>query len=253
VTRAKFAVLALIAPALVSHTAHAQDEFEIQVYDVETAPRNEPGIEVHLNEHLMSGAADQTHLTFEPHYGLRGWLELGGYFQRSLDTTGDLDFAGVKLRAKLRWPERLWCERIGLAVNFELSDVPPQFEPNQWGSEIRPIAELRESWLYAAVNPILSTDLAGRLAGRPQFEPAAKLSAIVRDDLTIGAQAYGAFGPVDSLGEEDVERLYAVVDVSGSWWDLNVGVGAARGNGDHPVGKLIFGAHPRPPPKPHNR
>ncbi len=222
-----------------------KDEFEIRVYDVETALRGEPGIEVHVNEHLLPGP-DQTHVTFEPHYGLRSWLELGGYFQTSVSTTGDVEYAGVKLRAKLRWPRRLWCERLGLAINFELSDVPPVFEPNQWGSEIRPIADLYIGRLYAAINPIISTDLAGSLAGRPQFEPAAKLAVVITPSLMVGVEGYGAFGPIDALGaDEDVVRGYVVADLKGSWWDLNLGVGATHGIGDHPIAKLIFGAHPK--------
>jgi hypothetical protein len=241
-----WAVGGAIAAVAVVRPAHAQDEFEIQVYDVETAPRGEPGIEVHLNEHLLPGVPDQTHITFEPHYGLKAWLELGGYFQSSVSTAGDVTYAGVKLRAKLRWPRRLWCERLGLAINFELSDVPPVFEPNQWGSEVRPIADLRVGRIYAAVNPIVSTDLAGALAGRPQFEPAAKLAVVISDAVMVGVEGYGAFGPIDALGaDEDVVRGYVVVDLKGSWWDLNLGVGATYGLGDHPIAKLIFGAHPK--------
>ncbi|HUJ59373.1 MAG TPA: hypothetical protein VLX92_12800 [Kofleriaceae bacterium] len=225
-------------------TARAQDEFEIQVYDVETARRGDPGLEVHLNEHLFPAAPDETHLTLEPHYGLRDWLELGGYFQTSLSTTGDLEYAGVKLRTKLRWPDRLWDGRLGLAINFELSNVPARFEPNVWGSEVRSIVDFKERWFYAAVNPIVSTDLAGKLAGHPQLEPAVKLGVQVARRVMLGAEGYAGFGPVDALGSENVLRAFAVADVRGAWWDLNVGVGINHGIADHPIGKLIFGIHP---------
>jgi hypothetical protein len=224
--------------------ARAQDEFEIQVYDVETARIGEPGLEVHVNEHLLAHAPDQTHLTLEPHYGLRDWAELGGYFQTSFATNGELDYAGVKLRLKMRWPRRVWSDRLGLAINFEISAVPARFEPNVWGSEIRPIADFRVGRLYAAVNPIVSTDLAGALAGRPQFEPAAKLGVRVVDTWMVGIETYGAFGPFDALGSTAVERAFGVLDVSGSWWDLNFGVGVNHGSPDHPIVKLIFGLHP---------
>ena len=237
-------LLAIFVVVAVPRTAHAQDEFEIQVYDVETAPEGEPGIELHLNQHLLRMEPDATHLTFEPHYGLRDWAELGGYFQTSLTTTGELAYAGVKLRTKLRVPHRLWDDRIGLAINFEISDVPKQFEPNQWGSEIRPIADLRCGPIYAAVNPIIDTDLAGTLAGHPQLEPAAKLAYVANDTAMFGVEAYGAFGPVDALGNNSVESGYITVDLHGRQWDLNVGIGASHGSGDHPVGKLILGIHP---------
>lgn len=234
------AVIGLLALTAV---AHAQDEFEIQVYDVETAKLGEPGLELHLNHHLIQGAPDATHLTFEPHYGLRGWAELGGYFQTSLTTTGELAYAGVKLRTKLRWPDRVWCGRVGLAINLEISDVPASFEPNVWGSEVRPVVDLRVGRVYASVNPIVSTDLGGVLAGHPQLEPAAKLAVVVHHGVMVGVEAYGAFGPVDALGSVDVVRAFGVVDVSGTRWDLDVGIGASHGTSDHPIGKLIFGIH----------
>lgn len=224
--------------------AHAQDAFEIQVYDADTAKDGEAGIEVHLNQHLIHAAPDQTHLTLEPHYGVTDWFEAGGYFQTSLTTTGDLAYAGVKLRAKLRWPHRAWNQRVGLAINFELSAVPAQFEPNVWGSEVRPIAELKAGRWYAAINPILSTDLAGSLAGHPQFEPAAKLAIVLPDEVMIGVEAYGAYGPIDDLGSEDVTRAFAVVDLHRKSWDANVGLGASWNSPDHPIAKLIVGIHP---------
>ena len=229
---------------LLPAVAHAPDAFEIQVYDVETAPAGDPGLEVHVNHHLIHAAPDETHLTFEPHYGLTGWAELGGYFQNALTTTGDFAYAGIKLRTKLRWPERVWQDRLGLAINFEVSDVPARFEANQWGSEIRPIVDLRVARVYAAVNPIVAIDLEGALSGRPQLEPAAKLGYVASDRAMFGVELYGAFGPIDALGDENVERAFAVVDLRGPHWDLNAGIGASRGSPDHPIGKLIVGIHP---------
>jgi hypothetical protein len=235
--RAVVVALVLVRPA------HAQDEFEIQVYDAATAPAGEPGLEIHLNHHLIHDAPDQTHLTLEPHYGALAWLELGGYLQSSLATGGNLEYAGVKLRAKLRWPERVWDRRLGLAINFEVSAVPWRFEANAGGIEVRPIVDLQAGRVYAAINPIVSIDTDGANGGHPQLEPAAKLSVVVDAHAMLGVEAYGAFGPIDGLGS-GVERLFAVLDLRGSWWDLNAGLGVNRGSPDHPIAKIIFGVHP---------
>jgi hypothetical protein len=236
--------LALLGLVLASSPAHAQDEFEIQVYDVETARRGEAGLELHLNHHLIHGAPDQTHLTFEPHYGLASWLELGGYLQTALTTAGDFAYAGVKLRLKARWPRRVWEERIGLAANVEISAVPARFEPNVWGGEARPVVDLLVGGFYAAVNPIIDFDLRGDVAGHPQLQPAVKVGVVITPALMIGVEAYGAYGPVDDLGREKVERVFGVVDVKGRWWSLDAGIGASWGLPDHPIGKLIFGLDP---------
>jgi hypothetical protein len=218
---------AVIVVALAG-TAHAQDQFEIQVYDAATAPRGDPGLELHVNYHAITGAPDQLHTTFEPHYGLADWAELGGYLQ-----TSNAAYAGVKLRLKLRWPRRVWNGRLGFAINGEVSAVPPRFEPDVWGSEVRPIVELVVGRLYAAANPIVSIDLRN---GHPDFEPCGKLAAKVTTALSVGAEAYT--GP-------DLTRLYGVVDVTGSWWDLEVAGGWSWGSADHAVVKLIVGFHPK--------
>jgi len=227
--------------------ARAQDAFEIQVYDSETAARGEPGLEVHVNQHVIDAATDETHLTFEPHYGLAAWAELGGYFQTSVTATGDLAYAGVKLRLKLRRPHRLWADRIGLALNGELSAVPARFEPDTWGSEVRPIIDLTIGRLYAAFNPIFAIDLQGELAGHPLVEPAAKLTVRLATAIAVGVEAYGAFGPIDDLGSEHASRLFGVVDLTGAggWWDVNIGGGYGWGSPEHVVAKVIFGVHPR--------
>jgi hypothetical protein len=235
---------ALLLVVAGSSVAYAQDPFEIQVYDVETAHQGEPGLEIHINEHLIKGAPDQTHTTFEPHYGLRDWLELGGYLQSSVATGERYTFAGAKLRLKARLPKRYWDDRLGFAINGELSIVPSQFEPAVYGSEIRPIAELRMRRLFAAINPILTTDLAGDFAGHPQFEPCAKLAWLVTPALGLGVEGYAALGPLDDLGAESVEQAFGVVDINARAWSLEVGVGVNHGSADHPVGKLIFGIHP---------
>jgi hypothetical protein len=240
------AALASIATLCVSgYTARAQDAFEIQVYDSGVAARGQPGLELHVNQQAIDGASDETHLTLEPHYGLTDWAELGGYFQTSITTTGDVAYAGVKLRLKLRKPGRLWGDRIGLALNTELSAVPARVEPQVWGGEVRPIIDLTAGPLYAAFNPILAVDLRGDAAGHPDFEPAVKITVQFWKAVAIGTEAYGAFGPLDDLGSERASRLFGVVDLSGSWWDLNLGAGYGWGSSDHAIAKVIIGIHPR--------
>ena len=124
----------------------------------------------------------------------------------------------------------MWEERLGFAVNGELSAVPARFEPGVYGGEIRPIAELATSSVYASVNPIVSFASEGA-----EFEPAAKLAWRAHDDVMLGVEAYAA---------GDVQRAFAVVDVKGRRWDVNFGVGASRGSPDHPIVKVILGVHP---------
>lgn len=232
-----FAVVAMVAGP-----AAAQDAFEIQVYDQKTAPAGEIGLEVHANYHSIRDAPDEEHLTFEPHYGLADWAELGAYIQAAVIDDGSFAMAGAKVRCKLQRPGRLW-DLVGLAINGEISAVPARFEEDVWGSEVRPIADLLAGRLYASINPILATDLRGPLAGHPQFEPAVKLTVEALPGLAFGVEGYGSFGPIDDLGSEHVETLLGVLDWTTAHVDLNLGAGPSWGGPDRVIVKAIVGVH----------
>ena len=241
---------------LVSFAAAAQDRFEIQVYDSEVAEAGHVGLELHTN-YVFSGtrttgpegelATERVlHATLEPHVGVFGWGELGGYLQGALRPGGAFDYAGLKLRFKAKWPGKFLGDRLGLSINFELSRIPGAYEPNVWGSEVRPTIDLRIGRFYGSVNPIVAIDLQGAMGGRPQFEPAFKLAFFPRAELSVGAEYYAAFGPFNGFlpAAEQNHRLYGVVDFASDYFDFNVGVGRGFGTAERWVAKAIFGIHP---------
>jgi hypothetical protein len=218
--------------------AQAQDRFEIQVYDSETAPPGDAGLEFHVNHAASTSPTLQvSHFTLEPHLGLANWCELGGYFQTILTEAQTFQYAGVKLRFKAKSTVKLFG-RVGLAVNLELSRIPQRFELNGWGSEIRPIADLRWDRLYASLNPILSTALAGAQAGRPQLEPAAKVAMTVLPGFALGAEYYAGLS-------KQVHQLFGAADFASQFIDLNFGVGYGISGDERWVVKAIFGIHPQ--------
>ncbi len=233
--------------------AFAQDKFEIQVYDSRIDPILVPRVELHLNyfpSGLREASADgerPTHhvarYTLEPQTGLSDWCEVGGYFQTALRPEGTFDFAGVKLRFKARLRQQLW-NIVGLALNTEVSFIPGGYEAQRWGTELRPIADLRLGRFYASINPILSIDLAGREAGIPQLQPAAKVSVDLFSGLALGSEYYAGFGPVDGLlpTREQTHVLYAALDWASTLLDLNLAVGyGGLGAGERWVTKAIVG------------
>jgi hypothetical protein len=255
----RFGLFGLLGSAL-PRAAQAQDRFEIQVYDAETAPPAGFGLETHLN-HIVSGTTTrspdgedptnhQTHLTFEPHVGVCSWCELGAYFQTAMDANGYAAWGGFKLRFKARLPRRYVHELIGLALNAEISIVPARYEANVFGSELRPIIDVRWRRLYWSLNPIIDIDLAGAIAGRPQLEPAFKFAVdAVAGALAFGIEYYGAYGPITGFlpAGEQTHRLFGIVDVFHSVsprlnFALNFGVGYnLAGAGDRLVVKAILG------------
>ena len=253
----KVGFLCLGALSLWAASSRAQDRFEIQVYDSQTAPPLSPGMEVHTN-YSAQGTLQQTsegerptnhvaRITFEPHLGLNAFSELGSYFQTALQPSGAYDFAGVKLRFKMRYLHKLW-DLVGLAANFEISWVPPGYEANKWGSEIRPIADIHWRRLYASINPIFSIDFKGKDAGLPQLQPAAKIGVDTFPGLQIGAEYYAGLGPITAPlpGTEQSHTLFGAIDFTSSYIDLNFGVGYGFAAADRWVVKSILGIHPKP-------
>ena len=248
---------------LASLAAAAQDRFVIQVYDSEVAEPGHFGLELHTN-YVLRGSRETSlegelptehvlHATLEPHLGVFGWGELGGYLQSALRPDGSFDYAGAKLRFKAKWPEKFFGERLGLSLNVELSRVPAAYEPNIWATEIRPALDLRVGQLYGSVNPIIATDLQGALAGRPQFEPAFKLAFFVRPEISVGGEYYAAFGPFNGFLPAALQnhRLYAALDFDSDYFDLNLGVGRGFGTAEPWEAKAIFGIRPPGTPPSH--
>jgi hypothetical protein len=232
--------------------AVAQDAFEIQVYDAETAPPAETGLEVHLNNFAVGVTEPSpdgelptdrvTHLTLEPHVGLAPWCEAGAYFQTAVRPDGGFDYGGVKLRFKARVPRRLGHGLVGLALNGELSAIPRAYEAARFGGELRPIADLRWRRLYASVNPILAFDFFGPEAGHPQLEPAATVLVSLVGDWQVGVEYYAALGPIDRPlpAAEQVHRLFVVTTLGYEWFALNVGAGYGLAAGEKWIVKSIL-------------
>jgi hypothetical protein len=195
--------------------ARAQDDFEIQVYDAETAARGRSGFELHLN----AGSDNFSHFTLEPHVGLLEWLEAGAYFQTQLRPDGTFEYAGVKLRLKMRVPRRL--RGFGMALNGEWSA-----EPSGMGGELRPIVDFEWKRLYVSVNPIVS------FGSSVDFEPAAKVTVKIIPALALGAEWYGT-------ATAGVERIFGVLDAGWGRLGLNVGAGYSFGDNQWIVKAIV--------------
>jgi hypothetical protein len=227
--------LLLLGSLLLDLPAAAQDAFEIQVYDAETARPGEVGLEIHLN-HFLEGTTSPsaqgevptdhlTHFTLEPHIGVLDWWELGLYLQTAIPSSGGWDSGGVKFRTKWRWPQRLGA--FGLALNVEVSRVSKRYEADGWGSEARPIIDARWGRFYLSFNPILDIPLAGPDAWKPAFEPATKVSVDILPALSVGLEEYSGFGTIGDFlpSDQQTHRLFGIVDFKVGIVAVNFGVG----------------------------
>ncbi len=214
----------------------AGDAFEIQVYDATANAPGVPGLELHLNYwptgHRVSDPPEvayngQFHATLEPSIGVLPFWEMGAYLQTALRADGELDWAGAKLRSKFVTPPG-WHPHWRLGVNLELGYLPPAYDRDRWGLEVRPIAAWQDDdWLFA-INPIVDQPLAGSGASDgPSFQPALKVARTL-GPLALGLEYYATIGPLARplpLRQED-HYLYEVLDVlSLRRIELSAGVG----------------------------
>lgn len=208
------------------------------MYDGTADPPGVPGLELHLNDWATGNRTDytppeaslhgQVHATLEPSLGMTPFWEIGAYLETAWRPEQDTyDWAGVKLRSKFVTPPEFdphW--RFG--VNLEISYLPPTFDHDRWGSEIRPIAAWHDPrWLFV-VNPILDQSLSGADAKYgPSLQPALKI-AVTTGPVALGIEAYATLGQVGALlpWREQQNLLFEVFDlVSVERLELNVGVG----------------------------
>jgi hypothetical protein len=263
--RAVLSLTTLGALLLTARPASAGDPFEIQVYDGTANAPGVPGLELHLND-WATGNRDATppeaalhgqfHATLEPSLGVTPFWELGAYLQGAVRTDdGIVDWAGAKLRSKFVTPPS-WSAHWRLGMNFEVSYLPPTYDHDRWGSEIRPIVAWHDAdWLFV-LNPILDQDLAGSDAKQgPSFQPAVKAARTV-GPVALGFEYYATLGPLSAIlpWREQQQQVFEVIDlVSVDHLEVNFGVGEGLTESSQGiVVKAIVGyefesTEPRPP------
>jgi hypothetical protein len=215
----------------------AGDPFEIEVYDATANAPGVPGLELHLNDWATGNRAatppeaplhGQFHATLEPSLGLTPFWELGAYLQGAVrDDDGVVDWAGGKLRSKFVTPSS-WDAHWRLGLNLEVSYLPPAYDHDRWGSEVRPIVAWQDrNWLFA-FNPILDQPLFGADASQgPSFQPALKVARTI-GPVAVGFEYYATLGPLSAIlpWRDEEQQLFEVVDVlSIEHLELNLGVG----------------------------
>jgi len=227
----------IVASCVVPSVARGGDPFEIQVYDGTANAPGAPGIELHLNDWATGNREatppeaqlhGQFHGTLEPSLGLLPFWEIGAYLQGAVRADdGVVGWGGVKLRSKFVTPPA-FDPHWRLGVNLELAYLPPTYDRDRWGSEVRPIVAWQGAgWLFV-VNPILGQPFAGPDVSRgPSFEPAAKVARTV-GPVALGFEYYATLGPLGAVlpWDEQQQQLFEVLDlVSIEGVELNLGVG----------------------------
>jgi hypothetical protein len=230
------AALALLAAAPV----HAQDSFEIQVYEYATVPRGKWNLETHFNytargtkelEGQVAPTEHQSHLTFELTRGITDYFELAGYLVLARRAGQHPDFAGWRLRPRVRLPES-WRLPVLLSLSLEVGFPRDAYEAADATLEVRPIIERKFGPIAVDLNPVLGRSLKGPGSDAGwDFEPGARIAAALDPKVELSLEYYGAFGPVQNFlpAAEQVHQFFGGGDLQLSEnvvLNLGVGIGA---------------------------
>ena len=230
--------LACAASALIRPVgAQAIDFYEIQIYEVETAPYHHLTLELHSNSTITATgqwakeAIDpyQIHETLEATYGLLPWLEVGQYFCTAKLSNGNYEYSGS--RSKLHFgvaQSENWPIEIG--GNIELDYMRHQAEGNPFTLEIRPILEKKFGRLRVVGNVALEKPFSGPGTHQGvQFAPSGELVYQLTDWIEPAVEYYGDMGAISSMPGAQRQQQFVVPALNLDLLpqlELNLGVGA---------------------------
>ena len=234
--------------------AFAQDNYEIQVYGVETVKPGDTLVELHSNftfdgsKQTVNGVRPTEHAlheTIEITHGWNDWFETGFYIFTSARSSEGWQWVGDHVRPRVRAPEK-WKWPVGVSLSAEFGYQRRAYSEDTWTLEIRPIIDKQLGRWYWSFNPTFDRSFVGLNSNRGfEFSPNLKLSYDFTKKITGGLEYYGAYGPVGNFDpvREQQQQFVPAVDLNVSpRWEINFGMGVGTTAGtDHLLLKTIIG------------
>jgi hypothetical protein len=217
--------------------ARAQDNYEVQVYGSELVAPKATMVELHSNftangfKTTVDGVLPDNHAvheTLEITHGFNEWFETGFYIFTSIQPDGSWYYVGSHIRPRIAVPEKYHLP-VGLSISNEIGWQRPNFSPDTWTWEIRPIVDKKIGKFYWAFNPTFDKSFHGpsRDIGY-EFSPNFKFSYDVTKKVAAGLEYYGSYGPVTGFDplRDQFQQILPAVDIDfGKNWEFNFGVG----------------------------
>ena len=144
--------IAVAAPACVPLVAHAQANYEIQVYGAETVAPGTLMVELHSNftvdgqKYLMDGVYPtnhQEHETIELTEGLNDWSEVGFYIFTSEQDGHGVQWVGDHIRPRVRVPDS-WGWPVGLSLSTEIGFQRSAYSTDTWSGRCMDLTSIKD-------------------------------------------------------------------------------------------------------------
>ncbi len=246
--------IAFLLLGAIACAAHAQGNYEIQVYGSETVPPRTTMVELHSNytaegqRQTIDGVYPTYHAqheTVEITQGLTNWSEIGFYVFTSAQNGKGLQWVGDHIRPRVRAPES-WHWPVGASLSMEIGYQRAVFDRDTWTWEIRPIVDKEAGPWYFAVNPAFERTWHGPDVNLGlDFSPAVKISYNFTKVVAGGVEYYADYGSITNIAglHYQAQEIFPVVDLNVSpKWEINFGVGVgATASTDHWIIKGILG------------
>jgi hypothetical protein len=250
----KFFLLGLLLLSLFAAAAHAQGNYEIQVYGSETVAPRTTMVELHSNFTAAGSreTADGTqptnhalHETVEITQGLNSWSEVGFYIFTSARSETGWQWVGDHIRPRVRAPLS-WHWPVGVSLSTEIGYQRAVFSRDTWTWEIRPIVDKEKGRLYWSINPALERTWHGPgVNDGLDFAPNVKVSWDFTKAIAGGVEYYADYGNITDIASlhDQQQMIFPAIDLNVSpKWEINFGVGVgATAATDHWIIKGILG------------
>src|SRR6266566_3803912 len=102
---------------------------------------------------------------------------------------------GTHIRPRFGIPERFHLP-VGISISQEIGYQRPNFDPDTWTWEIRPIIDKKIGKLYLGFNPVFEKSFHGPSKDLGWgFSPNVKVAYDIHPKVAFGVEYYGAYGP----------------------------------------------------------
>lgn len=211
---------------------------EIQVYLDEFAELGKFGLDLHTTYVASTrngyGGLPQHQLRLTPElsYGLTKNIETAAYFLTNKAPGYPIQSDGVKIRFRYRpvvpTDETTWYT----AVNIELGKLSRRFNSDYSNGEIKAILSWRSGPWVVGTNINLDRALRRSSALPATFEIDSKIMHAVTKQFSIGLERYDFLGSLHGSvsGPGPSHTTFLSTDFSAGKWDVNFGVGRAKGD-----------------------
>src|SRR3989475_5549133 len=187
-----------VVALLHNHPLSAQERFDISVYPYATAHRGEWELEGHLNytSRGTSGFAGSVAPTqgrwrfaAEVSRGITDHRELAGYLLGAQIPGMGFEYAGWRLRSRLRAPES-WRLPVNVGFSAEYETARPAFSESARTAELTAVFERRFGGVQLIADPTVERGLAGPQAAG-EVEAQGRAGGDVSKAPTLGVEGYG--------------------------------------------------------------